>query len=90
MFEWDDDKLRANLAKHGLDFGAIARFDWATATNQQDRRRDYGETRMLYVGRIDGRLHVVIVAPRDGALRIISLRKANKREIARWKTQSPR
>ncbi|WP_367278469.1 BrnT family toxin, partial [uncultured Amaricoccus sp.] len=39
-YEWDSAKRGSNLAKHGIDFNEIARFEWATATVVPDRRVD--------------------------------------------------
>lgn len=47
----------------------------------EDRRRDYGERRYQAMGPIDGRLHVLVFTPRAGAIHVISLRKANDREL---------
>lgn len=84
MYEWDEAKRRANLAKHGVDFAEVLRFDWAGAIVEPDRRRDYGEDRLSATGCLDGRLCMVVFTRRAGRVRIISLRKVNKREIARW------
>ena len=83
-FEWDDLKRIANLAKHGVDFRAIASFDWEASTIGRDMRRRYGETRFLAYGPIKDRLHAVVYTPRGSVLRIISLRKANRREQAEY------
>ena len=84
MYDWDEAKRQANLAKHGVDFAAMAGFDWATAEKQVDDRRDYGEVRMGATGRIGQRLYFVIYAERGALIRVISLRKANAREVQRW------
>ena len=82
--EWDEDKRRQTLFERGIDFATIARLEWDTAIVVPDDRRDYGEERLRVTGQIDGRLHVAVVTPRQTALRVISLRKANEREIRRW------
>ncbi len=84
MYEWDEAKRRANLARHGVDFADLVRFEWAAHEVEADDRVDYGESRWRARGLIDGRLHVVVYTQRQGRLRIISLRKANRREIAGW------
>lgn len=81
-YEWDEAKRAANLAKHGADFGAISGFDWAIAYLVRDVRRAYGEERMVAYAPISGRLHAVTFTIRDDVRRIISLRKANRREQA--------
>ena len=60
MWDWDDAKRQANLAKHGVDFALIARFQWTGATTEPDRRFDYDEDRLIVTGLIGDRLHVVI------------------------------
>jgi uncharacterized DUF497 family protein len=52
-----------------------------------DNRRSYGEERYIAATPIGARLHVVVFTIRSGTLRIISLRKANRREIKRYETQ---
>jgi uncharacterized DUF497 family protein len=80
-YDWDDDKAQANLAKHGVPFAAVAGFDWQTAIEAEDTRYDYGETRFQALGKIAGRYHVLVYAWRGTRIRVISLRKANRREI---------
>jgi uncharacterized protein len=79
--EWNPGKATANLAKHGVAFEAVEGFDWATAIEAEDARYDYGETRMQALGKIGGRYHVPAYARRGGVLRVMSLRKANPREL---------
>jgi len=55
--------------------------DWETAVIHPDTRHDYGEQRQKALGNIGPRLHCAIFVDRDGKRRIISLRKANKREF---------
>lgn len=83
-FDWDEEKRHSNLAKHGVDFLSILEFDWTVAQVEEDARFDYGELRLRVVGPIGNRLHVAILAPREDVLRVISLRKANRRETREW------
>jgi uncharacterized protein len=80
-FEWDERKRETNLAKHGVDFLAAEGFEWETARVVLDARRDYGEARRLAYGLIGGRLHAMVFTSRGERVRVISLRKANRREI---------
>lgn len=81
QYEWDENKCRANLLKHGIGFELVEAAEWEQALLLPDTRRDYGEERMLAYLPIHGRLHAVIYARRgDEIRRIISLRKANRRE----------
>ena len=79
-YEWDPEKAAGNLAKHGVAFEEVEGFDWAGAIEAEDTRYDYGEVRMQALGKIGGRYHVLVYARRGDRLRIISLRKANRRE----------
>ena len=49
-----------------------------------DSRRNYGEERLISFGYIDKRLYVCVYTVRGDALHIISVRKANKREIGKY------
>ncbi len=79
--EWDEQKRQLTLRERGLDFADVARLDWEGALTLEDLRQPYPETRFVTHGRIDGRLHVLAWCWRGDKLRVISLRKANKREI---------
>ena len=83
-FEWDEAKRAANLDAHGVDFRDALRFDWDSAQLTNDTRREYGEARIIAVGRIGPRVHVLVFTPRAERIRIISLRKANDRETRRY------
>lgn len=82
-FEWDEAKDVENRRKHGLALGDAAEMDWKQAKTSVDMRWDYGEVRIIAVGNLNGRLHVCIFVRRGDAKRIISLRKANTREVRR-------
>ena len=55
---------------------------------RQDHRFSYGEDRYELIGRIEGRLYVLIYTPRQDGIRIISARKANPREVKRYENRS--
>lgn len=80
-FEWDEDKNRQNIVKHGLRFeDAIRIFDTFTV-DLPDDRFDYGESRDISIGLMAGLAVVVVVhTDRDGKIRIISARPAGKTE----------
>jgi uncharacterized protein len=86
MWDWDEAKRQTNRARHGVDFALAEEFDWSSARTEPDFRHDYGEDRFEAVGLIGERLHVLVFTPRATGRRIISLRKANPREIERWLT----
>lgn len=78
-YEWDENKSRSNLETRGFGFDLIHRFDWNTADTRQDLR-SVKEARLISTGLIEGRLYVAVWTRREGFTRIISLRKANRRE----------
>lgn len=80
----DSRKDRRNIAVRGLSLDLAEQLDWATALIWEDRRKDYGERRYCVLGFIEDRLHSVVFTPRNGKPRVISLRKANKREVNRY------
>jgi uncharacterized DUF497 family protein len=69
---------------HGVDFIEVAGFDWGRARIRLDVRKGYGELRMIAYGPIAGRLYQVVFTLRAHAVRIIGLRKANRREVRRY------
>lgn len=81
-FEWDEAKSEACFRERGFDFAYAARafFDPRRIIHA-DMRRSYGEDRYRLMGMIEQRLFVVVYTPRHEAMRIISARKANRREI---------
>jgi uncharacterized DUF497 family protein len=79
--EWDEAKRRRNLAKHGLDFADSEVVFAGPCVTFPDDRFDYGEERLISLGKLAGRLMVIVHAPKGaGRTRIISMRKANGRE----------
>jgi uncharacterized DUF497 family protein len=80
MFEWDAVKNTQNILERGIDFAIAEAFEWPTALVIEDKRHDYGEIRLRAIGKISDKLHVLVFTPRQGKTRIISLRRANKRE----------
>jgi uncharacterized DUF497 family protein len=88
MWDWDDGKRQANLAKHGLEFAALGDVDLSALRIDQDLRRDYGEARFSFFFERDGRLHHVTFTPLNGRFRLISFRRANKREQRKWASRN--
>jgi uncharacterized protein len=80
-YEWDKKKARRNWVKHGFSFeDARFVFDGPTLTLEDDRF-DYGERRLITLGLLVGRVVIIAHTARgDDATRIISMRKANRRE----------
>ena len=74
-------KNERNLADRGLPFTLVEQLEWAGAIIEEDVRKNYGERRYLALGFIESRLHAVVFTPRAGKVHVISLRKANQREV---------
>lgn len=83
-FEFDDAKDEANIAKHGVSLVLGAAVLENRIGEIVDDRIPYGETRMNAFGLVRGRLFVRTYTMRSGACRIISVRKANRREQKLW------
>ena len=85
---FDPAKDAANMAKHGVSLTEAAGFEWGTAVVWPDTRRDYGEARMVALGYIGLRIMALVFVDRPPEQpterRIISLRKANSREVKRY------
>ncbi|MDB5587834.1 MAG: hypothetical protein JWP26_2804 [Devosia sp.] len=80
-FEWDEDKNRANLLKHGISFEEAELIFQGPIFSRPDVRFDYGELRILSIGMIREIVAVAVVhTDRDGAVRLISARLANRQE----------
>ena len=83
-YEWDDNKAAVNLRNHGVPFDAVEAFEWSDATILEDDRQDYGERRFIAYGPIGDRLHCLVFTLHGPRVRVISLRKANRREVNRY------
>ncbi len=81
---YDTDKNIRNIGERGLSFELVYDLDWTTAVFDEDIRKDYGERRLYVLALLGDRLHAVIITHRDGAVHVISFRKANRREIASY------
>ena len=78
---FDTAKNARNVADRGLPFTLVEQLDWSSAIIEEDVRKNYGERRYLALGLIENRLHAVVFTPRAGKVHVISLRKANQREV---------
>ena len=78
--EWDDDKRRSNLAKHGLDLARAGEVFADYRLERLDTRRDYGEDRWIAIGMLRGLAVVLVYVERVDSIRAISLRRATPTE----------
>jgi hypothetical protein len=78
LFEWDDDKNRRNIEKHGIDFeDAVEIFDNRMLLRRSDRNN---EERWVAIGKSNDHVIAVIFTQRNDIIRIISARSARKNE----------
>lgn len=82
--EYDPAKHAATLTERGLDMARAGEVFDLPHLSFQDIRYDYGEDRWVTIGYLDDRMIVMAWTLRTGALRVISMRKANDREKARY------
>ena len=84
-FEWDDAKSDDCFAHRGFDFAhAVRAFLDPNRIVRRDRRWDYGEDRYRLLPAIEGRVFVLVYTMCGSAIRIISARKANGKEIREY------
>jgi hypothetical protein len=81
---FDSTKDDANRLKHGVSLSLAIKLEWDLLLTAVDIRNDYGECRMVGYAPINDRVYCVVYVDRDQQRRIISLRKANKREVTSY------
>ncbi|KQR50139.1 BrnT family toxin [Acidovorax sp. Leaf160] len=84
--EYDTQKDAVNLQKHGVSLALAREIDWSAVLCHVDSRADYNEVREVGYTLIDRRLYSVVFVQRGETMRIISLRKANSREVKHYET----
>jgi hypothetical protein len=81
---YDPAKRAATLRERGLDFEDAPEVFAGRTLDLPDERIDYGELRIVTVGRLRARMVVIVWTPRGSKRHVISMRKANEREQARF------
>jgi uncharacterized DUF497 family protein len=81
---FDPQKREWTLTVRGLDFADAAQVIDGLSLEFVDERRDYGERRVMTIGLLNGRMTIVVWTQRGDDYHIISMRKANSREYARY------
>jgi uncharacterized protein len=79
-FEWDEEKRERNIAKHAIDFVDCQDVFAGPTVSVPDDRLDYGEARFITFGLLGGRVVAVAHTETEEIIRVISMRKATKRE----------
>jgi uncharacterized DUF497 family protein len=80
---YDPAKRQRAFEERGLDFEDAASVFAGVTLEVEDIRKDYGETRIICYGYLEGRLVVVGYTPRGNDRHVFSMRKANGREERR-------
>jgi len=84
-FEWDKQKNKANIEKHGLNFSDAHKVFEFPMLVRIDDREDYGEDRWIGIGLMVMRVVVIVfTGPKENTIRIISFRKATTDECRRY------
>jgi hypothetical protein len=79
-FEYDDDKSKANLEKHGIDFQAAQEL-WIDPDLFEIEAKSDDERRFLVIGCISGKHWSAVVTYRNERIRLISVRRSRKKEV---------
>ncbi|GBD89596.1 hypothetical protein BMS3Abin04_00304 [bacterium BMS3Abin04] len=79
-FEWDQAKNKRNISKHNIDFRDAVLIFNNPILIKMDTRKDYKEIRWIGLGILEKIVVVVVFTKRKDKIRIISIRKANKKE----------
>jgi hypothetical protein len=78
--EWNEDKNKTNIHKHGIDFHDAWRIFNDYMLKKIDDRYDYGEQRRISLGQLYDAVVVMVYTIRNNSIRIISIRRANRNE----------
>jgi hypothetical protein len=84
QIEFDPTKGRVNQEKHGVSLAMAVELDWDAALVWVDERFAYDEVRMIALAPRAGILYYVAFVDRGEVRRIISLRRANRREVKHY------
>ncbi len=85
--EYDKAKNNQNIVKHGVSFERVIELDFSSSIVSEDSRADYGEIRFITYAMLEERLYCLIFTRRNGNVRPISFRKANRRERKDYEKQ---
>lgn len=84
--EYDPAKNAKNIRERQLSFEQAVDLDWTSSITYQDTRKPYPEQRFITLAHLNKRLHVICYTPIQDGIRVISFRKANKREIKAYES----
>jgi len=81
---FDTQKSEKNRITRNLPFELVSDFEWELAVFAEDTRFTYPEKRFIGIGYLYKRLHVICFTNTETGIRVISFRKANKREVKKY------
>ena len=70
----------ANIKKHGIDFSELRKVFEKSMLTRIDNREDYGETRWISLGDLNGKIVILVYTEKENNVRLISARRATKNE----------
>jgi len=85
MFEYDSLKSEANKKKHGIDFEEAQAF-WNDSNLLEIPAKTVDEPRHLIIGMIEDKYWSAVITYRDMNIRIISVRRSRKEEVALYES----
>jgi len=85
-FEYDEQKSISNLSKHGIDFETAQKL-WMDELHIEVKLRFDDEPRFIIVGLIDDKYWTAVITYRAGMVRIISVRRSRKTEVALYESE---
>jgi uncharacterized DUF497 family protein len=83
-FEWDPAKSAATEQSRGIGFARAAEIFTGRTVEWTDNRHPYSEARVRAVGVSSGEVLHLVYTKRGAVVRIISARRANRKERAQW------
>lgn len=85
-FEFDDDKSKTNLEKHGIDFQAAQEL-WKDPDLLEIQAKSEDEDRFLLIGLIGAKHWSAVVTHRGERIRLISVRRSRTKEVELYESQ---
>ena len=85
---YDLDKNQRNIKDRDLSFDQASELDWDNAWIYEDDRNNYEEVRYAAYSMLGKRLHFICFSETEEGIRVISFRKANRREVKRYERQT--
>lgn len=85
-FEWDSEKSSSNKSKHGIDF-ETAKELWLDDNRIEIHAPHPVEDRWIMIGRLQKNIWIAIYTNRNEVIRIISVRRARKKEVELYENE---